>query len=63
MEACELKNVTKSEKSPKREVKKPTIQNVDFLIRGGEAIFSFFPNVNAHDIESNRYLNYPSIYE
>ena len=32
------------------EIKKSTIQNVDFLIRGGrEAIFSFFsPNVNAH---------------
>ena len=37
----------KSGKSPKGggsapEIKKSTIQNVDFLIRGGEAIFSFF---------------------
>ena len=44
-----LKNVTKSGKSPKggegseKEIKKSKIQNLDFLIRGGEAIFSFFP--------------------
>ena len=47
---------TKIGKSPEgggesaSKIKKSTIQNVDFLIRGGgEAIFSFFfPNVNAH---------------
>ena len=43
------KKVPKSGKSPKGgrgsapEIKKSTIQNVDFFIRGGEAIFSFFP--------------------
>ena len=50
------KKLTKSGKSLKGgewsapEIKKSTIQNVNFLIRGGgEAIFSFFfPNVNAH---------------
>ena len=45
-EACELKNVPKSGKSP--EIKKSTIQNVGFLIRGGVGhIFIFSPNVNA----------------
>ena len=33
----------------RRRSKKSTIQNVDFLIRGGGGhIFIFFPNVNAH---------------
>ena len=47
--AIKIKNVPKSGKRPKGEgaapeIKKSTIQNVDFLIRGGggEAIFSFF---------------------
>ena len=30
------------------EIKKSTIQNVDFLIRGGSHIYTCFPNVNAH---------------
>ena len=49
------KKLTKSVKSPKGgegsapEIKKSTIQNVDFLIRGGGGhIFSIFPNVNEH---------------
>ena len=42
-EACKLKDV------PAMEIKKSTIQNVDFLIRGGgRPYFNFFPNVNAH---------------
>ena len=51
-EAFKLKDVPKSGKSPKGgegsapEIKKSTIQNVDFLIRGGgETIFSFFPQM------------------
>ena len=31
-----------------RKWKKSKIQNLDFLIRGGEPYFHFFPNVNAH---------------
>ena len=48
MEAFELKNVAKSGKSPKGgegsalRIKKSTIQNVDFLMRGGDARFSDF---------------------
>ena len=30
------------------EIKKSTIQNFDFLIRGRRPYFHFFPNVNAH---------------
>ena len=52
--AIELKNVPKSGKSPKggkgsaQEIKKSTIQDVDFLTRGGgRPYFNFFPNVNA----------------
>ena len=48
-EAFELKNVTKSGKSPpggggsEKNIKKSKIRNLDFLIRGGEeAIYSFF---------------------
>ena len=53
-EACKLENVPKSGKSPKGgegsapEIKKSTIQNVDFLIRREGHIFIFFPNVNEH---------------
>ena len=50
-EACELKNVPKSptgEEGSALEIKKSTIQNVDFLIRGGGPYFHFPPNVNAH---------------
>ena len=39
-EACKLKNVPKSGQSPKQG---EGVTNVNFLIRGGEAIFSFFP--------------------
>ena len=53
-EAIELKNVPKRGKvrkggeGPAQEIKKSTIQNMDFLTRGGEAICSFLsPNVNA----------------
>ena len=49
------KNVTKSGKVQKGgegsapEIKKSTIQNVDFLIKGGGGhIFIISPNVNAH---------------
>ena len=47
-EGSELKNVPESGKSPKGgrsvlEIKKSTIQNVDFLIRGGGPYFHFFP--------------------
>ena len=53
--AIELKNVPKSGKSGKspkgegsaNEIKKFTIQNVDFLTRGGGPYLHFFPNVNA----------------
>ena len=51
--SIQIKNFPKSGKSPKgggsaTEIKKSTIQNVDFLIRGGEGhILTFFPNVNA----------------
>ena len=47
-EASEIKNVPKSGKSPKggaesaQEIIMSTIQNVDLMTRGGEAIFSFF---------------------
>ena len=48
-EASELKNVTKSGKSPKggegsaQNIEKSKIRNLDFLLRGGEAIFPFPP--------------------
>ena len=50
-EASKLKNVTKSGISLKggggsaQNIKKSKIRKLDFLIRGGEAIFSFFPQM------------------
>ena len=49
-----MKNVPKRGKVQKggegsvQEIKKSTIQNVDFLTRGGRPYFHFFLNVNAH---------------
>ena len=57
--AFELKNVTKSGKSPPggegsaKNIKKSKIRNLDFLIRGGEAIFSFFSQIQMHTLDTS----------
>ena len=44
-----VEKVQKGGEGSAPEIKKSTIQNVDFLIRGGGGhIFIFFPNVNSH---------------
>ena len=34
-------------------IKKSTIQNVDFFIRGEEAIFSFFSQIQMHTLDNS----------
>ena len=58
-EAFGLKNVTKSGKSPHggggsaKNIKKSKIRNLDFLIRGGKAIFSFFSQIQMHTLDTS----------
>ena len=55
--ALKKKNVTKSGKSPKGgsapKIKKSKIRNLDFLIKGGEAIFSFFSQIQMHTLDTS----------
>ena len=59
-EAFQLKNVTKSGKSPQggggsaKNIKKSKIRNLDFLIRGGgEPIFSFFSQIQMFTLDTS----------
>ena len=57
-EASKLKNVTKSGKSPPgggsaKNIKKSKIRNLDFLIRGGEAIFSIFSQIQMFTLDTS----------
>ena len=46
-----VEKVQKGGEGSAPEIKKSTIQNVDFLTRGGEAIFSFFSQIQMHTLD------------